>query len=164
MQVSKIETERLLIQLAAKTLKTHDPSVKFSTQPIFCGYEGRSCLPSNFDATYCYNLGRIAALLVARRRTGYIASLGKLSRPYDEWEPRATPIISMLHMEERDGKEKPVIKKAIVQLTDKAFLEFSRLRSDWRVTDQYCQVGPIQFFGPNELRDTVPITLKLNRG
>lgn len=163
-QVSKIETERLLMNLASFALKKLDPSIKFSTQPIFCGYEGRSCLPSNFDATYCYNLGRIAALLVARKRSGFIASLGNLSRPFHDWEPRATPLVSMLHMEVREGKEKPVIEKALVKLEDRAFQEFSRQRPSWRLTDQYCQVGPIQFFGPKELSDTIPVTLKLNRG
>lgn len=163
-QVSKIETERLLITLTARVLKKIDPSIKFSCQPIFCGYEGRSCLPSNFDATYCYSLGRIAALLIARGRTGYIASLGELARPFEDWVPRATHIISMLHMEEREGKEKAVIEKALVKLDSKAFLEFSRLRQSWRLKDQYSQPGPMQFAGPRELIDSIPTTLKLNHG
>lgn len=163
-QVSKIDSERLLLELTARELKKQDPSIKFSGQPVFCGYEGRSCMPSNFDANYCYSLGRIAALLVARGRTGYIASLGGLSKEVEEWQPRASSLVSMLTVEERDGKPKAVIQKALVDLKSKAFSEFSTKRASWRLKDQYCQPGPIQFFGPREITDQVPLTLRLNRG
>lgn len=162
-QVSKIESERLLLLLAEAQLKRVDPSIKFAAQPIFCGYEGRSCMPSNFDATYCYSLGRLAALLVARKRSGYIASLGKLSHPVEYWEPRATPLIQMMTVEEREGKAKAVIKKALVDLKARAFSEFAQKRNGWRLVDQYCQPGPIQYFGPREITDSVPISLRLNR-
>lgn len=162
-QVSKIDSERLLMQLTQEQLRLLDPSIKFSCQPVFCGYEGRSCLPSNFDATYCYSLGRIAALLVARKRSGYIASLGKLSSKPENWEPKATPLVSMLTVEEREGIPKTVIQKALVNLKGKAFMEFNAKRTSWRLKDQYCQTGPIQFFGPSEVTDSVPISLKLNR-
>ena len=121
-------------------------------------------MPSNFDANYCYSLGRIAALLVARGRTGYIASLGGLSKEVEEWQPRASSLVSMLTVEERDGKPKAVIQKALVDLKSKAFSEFSTKRASWRLKDQYCQPGPIQFFGPREITDQVPLTLRLNRG
>lgn len=162
-QVSRIDSERLLMQLTRELLTRTDPSIKFSCQPIFCGYEGRSSLPSNFDANYCYNLGRLAALLVARKRSGFMVSFGKLAKPVDSWEPRVTPLVSMLTIEERDGKSKVVIKKALVDLKGKAFADFAQKRTTWRLKDQYCQRGPIQFFGPSELTDTVPLSLVLNR-
>ncbi len=162
-QVSKIDSERLLMQLTHEQLKRTDPSIKFSCQPVFCGYEGRSGLPSNFDATYCYSLGRIAALLTARRRTGFIASLSGLASSPTDWEPKATALVSMLNVEEREGKPKTVIEKALVDLNGRAFALFSQKRTEWRLKDQYCQSGPIQFFGPSEVTDSVPISLKLNR-
>lgn len=163
-QVSKIDSERLLMQLTAEQLKRVDPSIKFSCQPIFCGYEGRSCLPTNFDANYCYSLGRLSALLIARRRSGYIASFSNLSKRTEDWEPKATPLVSLLTMEEREGKLKTVIQKALVDLKSKAFSAFSTKRASWRLKDQYCQSGPIQYFGPREVTDTIPISLQLNRG
>ncbi len=162
-QVSKIDSERLLMQLTAQEVKKADPSIKFSAQPLFFGYEGRSCLPSNFDANYCYSLGRLAALLVARQRSGYIASFGGLVKGPEEWEPKATPIISMLVVEEREGKPKAVIQKALVDLKGKAFLDFSAKRASWRLKDQYSQPGPMQYFGPREITDSVPISLTLLR-
>jgi pyrophosphate--fructose-6-phosphate 1-phosphotransferase len=153
-QVSKIETERLLISLVTKAL-----NVKMSAQPIFCGYEGRSALPSNFDANYCYALGRLAAVAIRRKRTGYIVSFKNLKACPSQWQAAVSPLISMLNAEVRDGKSKLVIEKALVNLTDKAFIEFAKRRVSWRLDDCYCQVGPIQFFGPEELTDSVPLTL-----
>lgn len=162
-QVSKIDSERLLMQLTEAELHRIDPSIHFSCQPIFCGYEGRSGLPSNFDANYCYALGRLAAVLVARRKSGYIASFTSLTRQPEDWDPQATPLVSMLTVEEREGKPKTVIHKSLVNLKQKAFLEFSQKRASWRIKDQYCSPGPIQFAGSRDLTDSVPITLKLNR-
>ena len=157
-QVSKIETERLFISLVTKAL-----SKKISTQPIFCGYEGRSCLPSNFDANYCYSLGMLAALTVARRHTGYIVSFTNLSDDVSSWKPAVSPLVSMLHEEEREGKKKLVIEKTLVDLTGKAFLRFKELRNVWRLDDCYRQIGPIQFYGPKEISDTIPLTLQAGK-
>ena len=79
-QVSKIETERLLIEM----VKAKVP--KLSPQPLFCGYEGRSCLPSNFDSQYCYALGQVAALLIDRGATGYMACVNDLALPVSDWQ------------------------------------------------------------------------------
>ncbi|MBS0654520.1 MAG: diphosphate--fructose-6-phosphate 1-phosphotransferase, partial [Verrucomicrobia bacterium] len=158
-QVSKIETERLFIYLASKEMKRL--GVPFSGQPIFCGYEGRSCLPSNFDCNYCYSLGKLALLLIARGHTGYIVSLQHLASPVRDWQAAVTPLISLLHLEERDGKQKPVIAKALVDLAAAPFTLFASKREAWRLDDQYCQVGPMQFFGPPELQNDPPLTLQL---
>ena len=111
-QVSKIDTERLLMEMVQKELKKDSShKVKFSPQPLFCGYEGRSCLPSNFDCDYCYALGHQAALLINGNFTGYICTIQNLSQPAEEWQMTAVPIVSMIHLEERKGKWKPVIKE-----------------------------------------------------
>jgi diphosphate-dependent phosphofructokinase len=166
-QVSKIETERLFIHMVAKELKERAArgfyKGKFAAQPIFCGYEGRSCLPSNFDCNYCYALGSLAALIVARGYTGYIASLTGLSGQLRTWNPSPTSLVSMLHLEERDGKTKPVIEKALVDLKGMVFSEFYKLRDSWRIEDTYIQPGPIQFFGPDNIVNTPTATIAMGK-
>lgn len=167
-QVSKVETEKLLSVLVERKLKELSAQGsyvgKFSAQPIFCGYEGRSAFPSNFDANYCYNLGLVAALLVIRKKTGFIAALTGLSNDVSKWQPKPAAIIEMLHYEVRLGKEKAVIQKTVVDLHGRPFQLFSKLREGWRVDDCYRQHGPMQFFGPHELTDSITITVQLSRG
>ena len=60
-QVSLIETEKLLSEMVATKLaawKEEGKFVgKFASQHHFFGYEGRCAAPSNYDADYCYSLG-----------------------------------------------------------------------------------------------------------
>lgn len=161
-QVSKIETERLFIETVRQELMNRQQKglkVKFSPQNLFCGYEGRACLPSNFDSQYCYALGHVAALLINGGATGYICSIQKLQLPTEQWEILGIPLVSMIHLEERQGKTKPVIKKALVDLNGKSFKMFQKLRAGWRLQDNYINPGPIQFFGPENVTDAKPITL-----
>lgn len=164
-RVSQIETERLFIEAVQSELKTRASSGaytgQFSAQPHFCGYEGRSCLPTNFDSQYCYALGFTAALLVDAGATGCMACIKNLTRPVAEWQASGVPFISMLHLEERQGKAKPVIKKTLVDLKGKPFKLFQEQRNSWFINDDYQYPGPIQFFGPQELTDSVTITLEL---
>lgn len=157
-QVSKIETERLFVDAVKEELKKRKVS-SFSAQPLFCGYEGRSCLPSNFDSQYCYALGHVAALLINNGATGYIACVNHLTEPVEKWGIAGVPLTSMIHMEERKGKQQPVIKKALVELESKPFLQFINVREKWKLDDDFQYPGPIQFSGPRELIDTTPRTL-----
>ena len=164
-QVSKIDTERLFIVTVKKELKRLEKEtnfkVKFSAQPLFCGYEGRACLPSNFDSQYCYALGHVATLLINGGATGYLACIQKLDGPTSQWEISGIPLVSMIHLEERQGKKKPVIKKALVDLKGKHFQHFKQQRQQWRLRDEYQNPGPIQFFGPDDVTNSKPITLIL---
>ena len=158
-QVSKIDTERLFIETVRQELNDRKIKVKFSPQPLFCGYEGRACLPTNFDCQYCYTLGHVAALLINSGATGYICCVQKLHLPTEQWEISGIPLVSMIHLEERHGKSKPVIKKALVDLNGKHFEQFKLLRQKWRLSDDYTNPGPIQFFGPDKVTNSRPITL-----
>lgn len=162
-QVSKIESDRLLLQMVKEELKKRGSGFKgkFSAQPYFCGYEGRSCLPSNFDAEYCYALGFAAAHLIEQKQTGYMACITNLERPADEWGVLGLPLVPLMCRERRKGKLKIVIKKALVDLEGPVFCEFKRLRDEWRLKDDYVYPGPIQFFGPEELTDSITHTLRL---
>lgn len=164
-QVSKIETERLFINLVKCELQYRKQAGKykgkFSGQPHFCGYEGRSCMPSNFDSDYCYALGYLAALLVDNDLTGYICSVQNLTEPTENWQIAGVPIVSMMTLEERHGKAKPVIRKALVELDQVPYQEFVRQSRHWALEDQYRYPGPIQYFGPKEICDEPTFTLKL---
>ncbi len=161
-QVSQIDTEKLLSELVGQKLKaSNDYKGKFSAQHHFFGYEGRAAAPSNFDADYCYSLGCTAAVLLANGLTGYMASIRDLSKGVDAWTAGGIPISMLFNMEQRHGKMKPVIQKALVELTGPAFLYFAKYREVWAVEDSFLYPGPIQYFGPSEVCDVTNQTLLL---
>ena len=155
-QVAQIDTQELLIELVTQKL-----TKPFFAQGHFFGYEGRACFPSNFDATYCYALGRFAALAIRDHLTGVICTIQNLAKKVEEWRFKAVPIVRMMHLEMRKGKEKPVIQKALVDLKGAPFAAFGASRKSWEIDDSYQYPGPIQFFGDPDLTDAVPLTLLL---
>lgn len=164
-QVSKIESDRLFIETVKQELKKRGKEYqgKFSAQPLFCGYEGRSCLPTNFDAQYCYALGHVAALLIDQGRSGYMAVVQNLAGPVVNWQIAAVPLVLMMQMEKRKGKMKPVIRKALVELNGPIFTSFIHKREGWMLNDQYLFPGPIQFFGPESITDSVSFSINLSK-
>ncbi|MBR4222909.1 MAG: diphosphate--fructose-6-phosphate 1-phosphotransferase [Victivallales bacterium] len=160
-QVSKIETEKLLIALIEKRIKALPKKVKFSTQAHFFGYEGRCAAPSNFDADYCYSLGYTASALIGAGKTGYMSSVRNISCPATEWEAGGIPLTMMMNMEHRHGKDVPVIKKALVELDGKPFQTFAANRKAWGEGVDFVYPGPIQYFGPAEVCDRTTETLRL---
>ena len=167
-QVSRIETEKLLTQLVKAKLdgwKKEGKFVgKFSTQTHFFGYEGRCSMPSNFDADYCYSLGFNAAAIISTGKTGYMSSVRNLTAPAEKWIAGAIPLTAMMNMEHRHGEDKPVIKKALVELDGAPFKMLAANREKWAVETSYVYPGPIQFFGPSEVADITTITLALEKG
>ncbi|MDD7724554.1 MAG: diphosphate--fructose-6-phosphate 1-phosphotransferase, partial [Bacteroidales bacterium] len=166
-QVSLIETEQLLADMVGKKLaawKKEGKYVgKFSTQHHFFGYEGRCAAPSNFDADYCHSLGRVAALLIANGKTGYMSSVRNTTKPAAEWLAGGIPITAMMNMEKRNGKMKPVIQKALVKLDGGPFKFFAANREKWAIDTDYVYPGPIQYFGPSAVCDQPSKTLKLEQ-
>ena len=160
-QVSLIETEQLLADMVAKKLAAWKKEGKFATQHHFFGYEGRCAAPSNFDADYCYSLGRVAALLIASGKTGYMSSVRNTTKPAAEWLAGGIPITAMMNMEKRNGKMKPVIQKALVKLDGGPFKFFAANRDKWAIETDYVYPGPIQYFGPSEVCDPCTKTLAL---
>ena len=167
-QVSLIETEKLLSEVVASKLaawKAEGKFVgKFAAQHHFFGYEGRCAAPSNYDADYCYALGTSAAQLVANGKTGYMAIVRNTTAPADQWVAGGVPITMMMNMERRNGKMKPVIKKALVRLDGAPFKEFAAHREEWAENTCFVYPGPIQYFGPTEVCDQCTMTLKLEQG
>ncbi|MDR3306259.1 MAG: diphosphate--fructose-6-phosphate 1-phosphotransferase [Endomicrobium sp.] len=150
--VSVIETEKLLIEMIQKRLaelnKKDKYKGKFSSITHFFGYEGRCGFPSNFDANYTYALGYNAAALILNGLTGYMSFVGNLLKAPKQWECGGIPITMMMNVERRNGKDKPVIRKALVDLSGKPFKEFVKMRDKWAASESYVFPGPIQYFGP----------------
>lgn len=166
-QVSLIETEKLLAEMVATLLKQWKKegkyAGKFGTQKHFFGYEGRCAAPSNFDADYCYSLGYNAAQLIAAGKSGYMSSIRHTTAPASEWVAGGIPITMMMNMERRHGEMKPVIRKALVELEGKPFQTFAKYREVWALETSYVYPGPIQYFGPSEVCDQPTLTLQLEQ-
>ena len=166
-QVSKIETEKLLIEMVREKLeemkKQGSYKGKFADQAHFFGYEGRCAMPSNFDADYCYSLGYNAFALVQSGLTGYLSSIKNTTKPASEWVAGGVPLTMMMNMERRHGEMKPVIKKALVDLDGAPFKALKDNRDKWAKEDCYIFPGAIQYFGPSNVCDNTTITLQLEQ-
>ncbi|NLX72705.1 MAG: diphosphate--fructose-6-phosphate 1-phosphotransferase [Bacteroidales bacterium] len=166
-QVSAIETEKLLVDMVKAKLKKMKKNGEFegafAGQGHFFGYEGRCAIPSNFDADYCYTLGYTASLLISEGKTGYMTSVKNLTKPADEWLPGGAPITMMMNLEKRHGVMKPVIQKALVDLEGKPYKTLLENREKWALNSCYLYPGPIQYFGPSSVSDLTTHTLQLEQ-
>lgn len=166
-QVSLIETERLLMEMVQKELarrkKAGQFAGSFASQHHFFGYEARCAFPSNFDATYCYALGYTAFVLIAHGLTGYMSSVTNLIEPAKNWKAGGIPLTMMMNIERRHGADKPVIRKALVQLHSIPFKTFAKKRNKWLICTSFRYPGAIQYFGSAELVNAPTLTLQLDR-
>ncbi len=167
-QVSLIESEKLFSALVADKLAERKEAGtykgKFNALHHFFGYEGRCAFPSNFDADYCYSLGYNAFMLIQYGYTGYLSKISNLSKPANEWVAGGMPITKMMNIERRHGEDKPVIKKALVELDGKPFKYFEAHREEWAENTCYVYPGAIQYYGPADVCDITTKTLALEQG
>ena len=166
-QVSLIESEKLFSALVKDNLAARKANGtykgKFSALHHFLGYEGRCAFPSNFDADYCYSLGYNAAMLIQYGYTGYLSKVSNLQAPAEEWVAGGMPITKMMNIERRHGADKPVIRKALVELEGAPFKFFAANREEWAVETCFVYPGAIQYFGPSEVCDATTKTLALEK-
>ena len=166
-QVSLIESEKLFSELVKNNLAARKAAGtyngKFGALHHFLGYEGRCAFPSNFDADYCYSLGYNAAMLIQYGYTGYLSKVSNLSKPAEEWVAGGMPITKMMNIERRHGADKPVIRKALVELDGAPFKFFAEHREEWAVQTAFMYPGAIQYFGPSEVCDLTTRTLALEK-
>ena len=166
-QVSLIESEKLFSELVANELKKRKNNGeflgKFGRQHHFFGYEGRCAFPSNFDADYCYSLGYNAFMLIQYGYTGYLSKVSNLAAPADKWVAGGMPITKMMNIERRNGEDKPVIRKALVELDGKPFKYFEAHREKWSKETCFVYPGAIQYYGPTEVCDLTTRTLALEK-
>ena len=167
-QVSLIESEKLFSELVknelAKRKAAGTYNGKFSPLHHFFGYEGRCAFPSNFDADYCYSLGYNAFMLISYGYTGYLSKVSNISKPAEEWIAGGMPITKMMNIERRNGADKPVIRKALVELDGKPFKFFEANREKWAVETCFTYPGAIQYYGPSSVCDITTRTLALEKG
>jgi len=166
-QVSLIESEKLFSALVKAKLDEKKAKGefkgKFNAQHHFFGYEGRCAFPSNFDADYCYSLGYNAFMLIQYGYNGYLSKVSNLSKPAEEWVAGGMPITKMMNIERRHGEDKPVIRKALVDLNDAPFKFFEANRKTWAKETAYTYPGAIQYYGPSEVCDLTTRTLALEK-
>ncbi|MDE5714755.1 MAG: diphosphate--fructose-6-phosphate 1-phosphotransferase, partial [Anaeroplasmataceae bacterium] len=166
-QVSLIESEKLFSALVKANLEARKKAGtykgKFNPLHHFFGYEGRCAFPSNFDADYCYSLGYNAFMLIQYGYNGYLSKVSNLSKPAEEWIAGGMPITKMMNIERRHGEDKPVIRKALVELDGKPFQYFVAHRAEWAVETAYTYPGAIQYYGPANVCDLTTRTLALEK-
>ncbi len=166
-QVSLIESEKLFSALVGDKLKARKEAGtykgKYAPLHHFLGYEGRCAFPSNFDADYCYSLGYNAFMLIQYGYNGYLSKVSNLSAPASEWVAGGMPITKMMNIERRHGEDKPVIKKALVELDGAPFKYFEARRAEWAENTCFVYPGAIQYYGPTEVCDITTITLALEQ-
>ena len=166
-QVSLIESEKLFSALVKDNLAARKAAGtykgKFSALHHFLGYEGRCAFPSNFDADYCYSLGYNAFMLIQYGYTGYLSKISNLHKPAEEWVAGGMPITKMMNIERRHGADKPVIRKALVELDGAPFKFFAEHREAWALETSFVYPGAIQYFGPSEVCDLTTRTLALEK-
>ena len=166
-QVSLIESEKLFSALVKDKLDARKAAGtykgKFNALHHFLGYEGRCAFPSNFDADYCYSLGYNAFMLIQYGYNGYLSKVSNLSAPANEWVAGGMPITKMMNIERRHGEDKPVIKKALVELDGAPFKYFEAHREEWAADTCFVYPGAIQYYGPTEVCDITTITLALEQ-
>ncbi len=167
-QVSLIESEKLFSEMVKNELAKRKAAGtykgKFAALHHFFGYEGRCAFPSNFDADYCYSLGYNACMLILYGYTGYLSKVSNIARPADEWVAGGMPITKMMNIERRNGEDKPVIKKALVELDGAPFEYFAAHRDEWAENTCFTFPGAIQYYGPSSVCDITTKTLALEKG
>ncbi|MFP4040932.1 MAG: phosphofructokinase, partial [Desulfosudaceae bacterium] len=130
----------------------------------FYGYDGRGNDPTQFDATYTYNLGMTVFSLLANGVTGQMAAIKNLEKGFDKWVPVAIPIAPLMHLEERKGRLELVLEKSLVDIESPAFRTVAALREEWLAAtpgeDDYRVPAPISLNADNE--EDRPLTLLLN--
>ena len=161
---ANVETEKLITDVVVKLLAKRKSTVEFTPVHHFFGYEGRCAFPSNFDATYCYALGRTAMILAALKKTGQMAIVSNLKELAEHWHAGGFPLTSMMNMEKRGGEMKPVIQKALVELEGKPFKFYAANRDSWaKGDDMFAFPGAIQYYGSREICDQPTKTLLLEQ-
>ena len=100
-------------------------------------------------------------MLIQYGYTGYLSKVSNLSKPAEDWVAGGMPITKMMNIERRNGEDKPVIRKALVELDGEPFKYFVANRDKWAVETAFTYPGAIQYYGPSEVCDLTTRTLAL---
>ena len=91
-----------------------------------------------------------------------MSTIRNLDMPVEQWTAGGVPITMMMNIERRNGKDEPVIRKALVELDGYPYKQFLEQSKEWRLNDCYSFPGPIQFTGPaaNIINQTLAYEIK----
>jgi 6-phosphofructokinase len=131
---------------------------KFMTVCHFFGYQGRSAMPSRFDAKLAFAFGHLAVICIESGLTGYCATIRGLCGETQEWKLGTIPFNSMLSFtasqdttyfsnRSNDKNDVPIIPSADVNLNGKAYHWLRAAAGQWQLQDRFCNPGPLQFHG-----------------
>jgi hypothetical protein len=85
-------------------------------------------------------------VLIREGVTGYMSCIKNLTdKNPTNWTAAGCPLPTMMGIERRHGKNKPVISKALVRLDGGMFKAYEAVRDLWAILDAYKSPGPIQF-------------------
>lgn len=162
-QLSQVETEKLLMRLVQKKLK--EKGIFQAMVGHFLGYEARAGLPSDFDVHYAYGLGRVSAYLLKARASGVMATLTHLHEPPEQWIAQGVPLLQFMQFETRQNKRSAFIQKACVDLNHPSFQYLSAHRQLWAQGHSFCY-GPYQSLvdKANDIKHTPPLSIQLGAG
>ena len=152
-QLSLVETERLLAEGVAKELKARKAAGTFkaSFSPIthFFGYQGRCSFPSMFDCSLGTTYGLAAAALISGGVTGYMTTARGLVGEVSHWKVGGIPLTSMMNVKAKSiyGRNKAIVPSFEVDLNAKAFQTLSVESKQWATSDLQSNPGPTQYTG-----------------
>ncbi|KAL3129470.1 pyrophosphate-dependent phosphofructokinase [Cryptosporidium hominis] len=155
---SAIETEALLVLMIKKELKKRKQDNRYNGnfQPFthFFGYQGRSAMPSQFDAKLGYALGHFASIVVESGLTGHLCSIRGLCGDVSDWRMTAIPFNCLMKIVPSNDETHPELPSNIptipsseVDLKGKAYRWLKIVQEHWAMQDRFCNPGPIQFDG-----------------
>ncbi|GFE54906.1 6-phosphofructokinase [Babesia ovis] len=134
----------------------------------YFGYQGRCCMPSEFDCSLAFAYGHVAAIAAESRLTGVCCSIRGLCGEIENWKLYTVPFTSLMKVEPNvltplslSGFKKgdlPMIPSASVSLKSKAFKKLTMARKKWLVDDLFINPGPIQFDGIVTAQSMILIT------
>lgn len=130
---------------------------KYAAVTHYFGYQGRCCMPSEFDCSLAFAYGHIAGIAIENRLTGCCCSIRGLSGAVKDWKMFAIPLTSLMKVDpnilqvislnEFKKGELPVIPSSTVDLKSKAFKKMTMARKTWLMDDLFINPGPIQYNG-----------------
>lgn len=109
--------------------------------------QARSSMPSLFDSDLGYALGQTAGTLIAAGATAYMATAHCLAAPTADWRLCGVPLSSMMAADRRAGQAVAVVRPAQVSLHSPAFARWVLIRERLKLSDHYCNPGPLQLAG-----------------
>ena len=92
-----------------------------------------------------------AGAIIDAGETGLMSCVRNVDKQPEEWIPGGYPLVTMMNIEHRKGKNVPVIKKALVELNRPLFKAYDSERLTWMIEDYYNIVGPVQYEFPNPI-------------